>query len=333
MMVRLLQLRHPDAGRRVALVDGSTLRLVNAASVYELAQSALARQDPLTRTVLSSLSGETTSYDAVYSGASEWQILPSFHHPEEPARCLITGTGLTHKASADNRNAMHAGGETNLTDSMKMYQWGIEGGRPPEGQVGTAPEWFYKGCGTNLRAHGEPLIVPAFGEDGGEEAEIAGVYLIDQAGQPRRIGMTMANEFSDHIIERRNYLYLSHSKLRTCSIGPELVLDPYFDSVRGIVEIERDGQRIWSKEIASGDTRMSHSLANIEHHHFKYEAHRRPGDVHIHFFGADAFSFGAGVRLADGDVMSVAFEGFGRALRNPIRFEPREQKLIEAVPI
>src|ERR1700730_16014180 len=134
MMVRLVQLRHPAVGRRVALVDGSTLRLVNAASVYELAQSALNGPDPLTRTVLSNLSGETTPYDAVYAGASEWQILPSFHHPEEPARCLITGTGLTHKASADNRNAMHTGGEAELTDSMKMYRWGLEGGRPDAGQ-------------------------------------------------------------------------------------------------------------------------------------------------------------------------------------------------------
>jgi hypothetical protein len=63
---------------------------------------------------------------------------------------------------------------------------------------------------------------------------------------------------------------------------------------------------------------MCHSLANIEHHHFKYESHRRPGDLHIHFFGADAFSFGDGVRLQDGDVMQVRFAGFGRALRNPL---------------
>ena len=63
---------------------------------------------------------------------------------------------------------------------------------------------------------------------------------------------------------------------------------------------------------------MCHSLSNIEHHHFKFAFHRRPGDLHIHFFGADAFSFGDGVRLEDGDTMQVRFEGFGRALRNPL---------------
>src|SRR5207244_12831064 len=37
--------------------------------------------------------------------------------------------------------------------------------------------------------------------------------------------------------------------------------------------------------------------SNMEHHHFKFDSHKRPGDVHVHFFGADAFSFGEGIRL------------------------------------
>src|SRR5262249_44142073 len=163
----------------------------------------------------------------------------------------------------------------------------------------------YKGCGTILRAHGEALVSPPFAGDGGEEPEIAGVYFIDLEGRPRRIGMSMANEFSDHVTEKQNYLYLAHSKLRPCSLGPELVLDPDFSRVSGMVSIERAGAVVWSHAIASGEEHMSHTLANLEHHHFKYDAHRRPGDVHIHFFGADAFSFGAGIRLQDGDVMVI----------------------------
>ena len=73
---------------------------------------------------------------------------------------------------------------------------------------------------------------------------------------------------------------------------------------------------------------MCHSLSNIEHHHFKFDFHRRPGDLHIHFFGADAFSFGDGTRLEDGDVMKVRFEGFGRALRNPLWRAPFGEKLV-----
>ncbi len=78
---------------------------------------------------------------------------------------------------------------------------------------------------------------------------------------------------------------------------------------------------------------MSHTLANLEHHHFKYDVHRRPGDAHIYFFGADAFSFGAGIRLQHGDVMVVAFEGFGRPLRNPLCVNTTAEELVEVLPI
>src|SRR5690606_11013986 len=190
------------------------------------------------------------------------------------------------------RQAMH-GADGAPTDSMRMYDLGVEGGRPEDGCIGTSPEWFYKGNGTIVRAHGQPLLVPAYAEDGGDEPEIAGVYLIDDEGVPRRLGMANGNEFSDHILERRNYLYLAASKLRMCALGPELVLDPDFSDVHGEVSIEREGKVVWRREIRTGDAAMCHSLENIEHHHFKYEAHRRPGDVHVHYFGADAFSFGA----------------------------------------
>ena len=78
---------------------------------------------------------------------------------------------------------------------------------------------------------------------------------------------------------------------------------------------------------------MCHSLANLEYHHFKYEPHRRVGDVHIHFFGADAFSFGEGFALNDGDVMVVEWKGFGRALRNPIRIEKGREKYIKVTDV
>jgi hypothetical protein len=68
---------------------------------------------------------------------------------------------------------------------------------------------------------------------------------------------------------------------------------------------------------------MCHSLENIEHHHFKFETHRRPGDVHVYYFGACALSFGDGIQLAHQDVMIAGFEGFGRPLRNPLCVEKR----------
>jgi hypothetical protein len=341
----------------------------DSASLYALAREAIETSTPLSEMVRQRATGEALDYDQVYAGtgtgtgagagarASAWRLLPPIDHPAESSRCIVSGTGLTHIGSARDRHKMHddasrstASGPSALagpagaavmtspqteaaapvTDSMRMFEAGLVGGRPGPGAIGVAPEWFHKGTGSMLRAHGEPLDVPPYAEDGGEEAELAGVYIIDPEGRPRRIGLAAGNEFSDHRFERKNYLNLAGSKLRACSLGPELVLAPAFDAaIPGEVWIERAGTRVWWKRIASGEAEMSHSLRNIEHHHFKFEAHRRPGDVHVHFFGAHSLSFGEGMALRDGDVMVVRFDGFGRALRNVVRVDPSPERPVE----
>ena len=329
-MTRLVQIQN-GAARAVALVDEPRLRLlVGAQCVYELVQSAVFGGTPLLKLIGERVTDKDFDYDAIYSGKLDWRLLSPIDHPGEPARCLVSGTGLTHLGSAKNRQAMHSAKEAEMNDSMKMFRWGVEGGRPPLGEIGIAPEWFYKGNGFMLRAHDEPLVLPPYGEDGGEEAEIAGVYVIGDDGQPWRIGMCNGNEFSDHKFEKRNYLNLASSKIRTCSLGPELVVGTMFDSVAGAVVIERNGAVVWSKDIVTGEANMSHSLRNMEHHHFKFDAHRRPGDVHVHYFGACSLSFGEGVALVDGDVMQVRFDGFGRPLRNPLRVDGAPNRLIAA---
>jgi hypothetical protein len=316
--VRLVQLASGGT-RAVALVDEPSLVLLDGvASILQLAQDAIASGTPL-KTFAAAKAGRTRlAYDPIYEGRGEWRLLTPIDHPE-PSRCLVSGTGLTHLGSAADRQQMHEAAEAALTDSMKMFRLGLADGKPAPGAVGAAPEWFYKGPGTILRPHGAPLDVPPFAEDGGEEAEIAGIYVIDGGGTPWRVGMAIGNEFSDHAFEKRNYLNLAGSKLRTCALGPELSIDPGFASVPGQVTIRRLGATVWSKAIVTGEREMSHSLANIEHHHFKFDAHRRPGDVHVHYFGACALSFGAGVRLTDGDVMEATFARFGRPLRNSVR--------------
>ena len=324
-MNRLVQLQKGDK-RCVAVVREPHVRVLqDFESVYALARAALAERSRLIPLIQKHATGEVLDYNAIYEGRSDWLLLSPVDHPEEPARCLVSGTGLTHLGSAKNRNAMHEAKESELTDSMKMFRWGVEGGRPTGGRIGIAPEWFYKGNGTILRAHGEPLVVPAHAEDGGEEGEIAGIYVVGPDGGLYRIGMCNGNEFSDHVFEKKNYLNLAGSKIRTCSLGPELVVDPQFQSVPGRVELLRGGKVYWSKEVRSGETEMCHSLQNIEHHHFKFETHRRPGDVHVHYFGACSLSFGEGIRLEHGDVMKVGFDGFGRALLNPLQVEKQSE--------
>jgi len=336
-MLRLVQIQNQER-RQVALVEEPRLRPIDGFdSLYSLARAAIGKEQSVAALLRRHAVDELLDYDAIYSGQSDWRLLVPLDDPAEAGRTLVSGTGLTHFGSARDRQAMHAKAaaedESNLTDSMKMFRWGVEGGRPEAGKIGVAPEWFYKGNGTILRAHGEPLDVPAFAEDGGEEAEIAGLYVIGSDGAPYRVGMAVGNEFSDHQFEKRNYLNLAGSKVRTCSLGPEVVIDPRFDSIAGEARIERGGAVIWSKAIRTGEAEMCHSLANIEHHHFKFPAHRRPGDVHVHFFGAHSLSFGDGVQLIEGDVMAIRFDGFGRPLRNPIRVAKRTGEPIAAISL
>ncbi|WP_263353801.1 AraD1 family protein [Acidicapsa acidisoli] len=341
-MVHLVQIDN-GLSRRVAMVDEPYLRCLNdVRSIYQLAQSCLQSGERLSDLALALAQGETLDYDAVYTGTSEWRLLAPIDVPEQPSRLTIAGTGLTHLGSAKDRQAMHLANtgrdaeiaekpSAAVTDSMRMFQWGVERGRPAPGEIGIAPEWFYKGNGAMLRGPFEPLTVPAYAEDGGEEAEIAGIYIIGGNGMPYRIGMTIGNEFSDHQFEKRNYLNLAGSKLRICSIGPELVIGADFEVVEGSVQIKRGAETIWSKEIETGEANMCHSLANLEHHHFKFEGHRQPGDVHVHFFGAHSLSFGDGITLRDGDWMEIHFDGFGRALRNPLRTESKDTyRLVQA---
>lgn len=337
MPVSLVQLSN-GALRRVALVEEPNLLcLEGVSSIYELAQHCLQASTPMAAHARRIATGERLSYEEVYNGRSPWRLLVPIDVPGEPSRVLVAGTGLTHLGSARQRQAMHLADqkiepkeEEVLTDSMRLFQWGVEAGRPAESEVGIAPEWFYKGDGSCLRAPFEPLDIPSHAEDGGEEAELAGVYLIALDGTPFRIGIAQGNEFSDHKFEKRNYLNLAGSKLRTCSLGPELIVGADFSDIPGHVRLERNGATLWQHPIVSGETNMCHSLANLEHHHFKFDGHRQPGQVHVHYFGADALSFGDGVVLQEGDIAEVHFEGFGRALRNPIHQAVKSNQPVRA---
>jgi hypothetical protein len=323
--MHLVQIQHRNLGRRIAIVEEPHLVLLDAMkSAYELAVAAIDQGRPMDAVASGLRSRETLDYDALYSGRSDWKFLPAFDHPNDAAHCFVTGTGLTHRASAQNRDKMHqAKSAGELNDSMRMYLSGVDGGRPEKGSLGVQPEWFYKGTGAALRAHGQPLIQPSFADDGGEEPEVAVAYVVDSRGTPWRVGFATGNEFSDHVMEKKNYLYLAHSKLRQCAIGPELSLTLDFKELSGMVAILRNEQEVWTHAIHSGEEHMAHNLDNLEYHHFKYAEHRIPGQAHVHFLGAAAFSFGAQVQLKPGDVMQVAWTSLGRPLCNTLEIEPK----------
>ena len=311
----LSQIHRPEGGVGVVARDGSEAALVkDAASVRDLALEALSSGRSLAETVAAHGLGEAVDLVAM---AEERRLLAPIHHPD-PAHLHLTGTGLTHLGSASTRSAMHAKANADdATDSMKMFRMGLEDGKPAS-LPGVQPEWFYKGNGIHVVAPGAPLVSPAFALDGGEEPEIAGIYIVGEDGLPARVGWALANEFSDHVTERINYLYLAHSKLRPASFGPEILVGDLPQDIRGASRIKRGGQVVWEKPFLSGEANMSHSFANLEHHHFKYSLFCQPGDVHVHMFGTATLSFADGIKPEAGDVFEIEAPAFGLPLRNPL---------------
>lgn len=312
MIRSLIQFTQGGARGVAALTsDGVALRVAGVGATLELAKRAVAE-----RVSLAALAERLAADPVDLAGV---RLLPPIDH-EDDAHLLVSGTGLTHLGSAEGRDKMHRAAQDpdKQTDSMKMFLMGLEGGKPQDGEAGVQPEWFYKGDGQIIADPGEPLAMPSFAEDGGEEPEIAGIYLIDADGQPLRLGYALGNEFSDHVVERGNYLWLAHSKLRAAALGPELLLGELPADVRGWSRILRDGAVVWEKPFLSGEANMSHSLDNLERHHFKYACFRRPGDVHVHFFGTATLSFSDGFRAQEGDIFEIVAEPFALPVRNPL---------------
>jgi hypothetical protein len=316
--MRLMQVQD-KSGRHVVANERQKSWIVNRYhTVYELANAAIARKATLGAMVKSA--GRKAEVDPAALLAAG-KVLPPIDHPD-PAHLIVTGTGLTHLGSAATRDSMHqqaAVKDEALTDSMKMFRLGLEGGKPAPGTMGVQPEWFYKGDGSSVVAPGQPLVSPWFAQDGGEEPEVAGVYVIGKNGTPYRLGHVLLNEFSDHVVERGNYLWLAHSKLRPVSFGPELLLGALPADVRGTSRIRRGKTILFEQSFLTGEANMSHSLANLEAHHFKYDAFRRPGDVHIHTFGTATLSVAAGVTTQPGDVFEISAPDFGLPLVNPMK--------------
>ncbi len=324
--MNLIQFTTRDGARAVALVEnGQALTLNNTQSVYELAQAAIAAGRTLREQADDRGFGAPVDTAEI---AAEGRLLPPIDHPD-PAHLYVTGTGLTHLGSASTRDSMHksagADAEAKLTDSMKMFRMGLEGGKPKPGEKGVQPEWFYKGNGHAVVAPGQAIPSPSFAEDAGEEPEIAGIYIVGPDGQPRRLGFAIANEFSDHVTERVNYLFLAHSKLRACSYGPELLVGDLPADISGTSRITRNGETVWEKPFLSGEDNMSHTIANLEYHHFKYDLFRTPGDIHVHMFGTATLSFADNVRTKEGDVFEISAPAFGLPLHNPIEIQPEHE--------
>ena len=88
----LVQMTHPDEGRRAALVHGNELHLLATyRSVYHFAAVAIETGWKLRDLLSTDLSGIVLDYDQVYALETQWRFLPAFDHASEAGRCLVTG--------------------------------------------------------------------------------------------------------------------------------------------------------------------------------------------------------------------------------------------------
>jgi hypothetical protein len=320
-----------EAGKRGLIVTarGESRLVKGARTTYELAMQAIEAGEPFRKLIASRGVGKPVD---LAKALKERRVLSPIDH-KDPAHLFVTGTGLTHLGSAEGRDKMHkdAADPAKQTDSMRMFKLGLEGGKPRGAAPGVQPEWFYKGDGSTIAPPGGDLPSPDFALDGGEEPEIVGVYVVSPDGAPVRVGFALGNEFSDHVTERQNYLYLAHSKLRPSSFGPELLVGDLPPDVQGMSRIKRGKQTLWEKAFVSGEQNMSHSIANLEAHHFKYDLFRRPGDVHVHFFGTATLSFSDGIKTQKGDIFEIEAEAFGLPLTNRLTVAKAKKGKVKAL--
>src|SRR5580700_6261305 len=127
--MRLVQFAGSDWRVNVGLVvaSGDSLQLVKSGStVYDLAMEAAESGRSLEGVVDQKLTNVLVNYEEIIS---ENRLLAPLTHPD-PAHCLVSGTGLNHLGSALARDAMHTkdGSSSTMTDSMKMFKLGVEGG-------------------------------------------------------------------------------------------------------------------------------------------------------------------------------------------------------------
>ena len=299
--MNVVQFEIPSQGRRVGVVDSD--RVVDVTSgdmdmrfvvdVFTAAQR--------TGRSLTEFLGEATAKDSLRSfsldellatcpGGSQPFLHPPLDHAD-PHRVLVSGTGLTHTGGMKSRDQMHKEAfgrrcQRRLPRRWKNFRqirpgcsrWGLPVGSRHVGQRGAeAGVVLQRERLGACEGPNDSLLIPDFTQDGGEEPEMAGLYIVGEDGQPYRLGFTLGNEWSDHAVERVNYLYLAPSKLRTCAIGPELNTDFAFDTLDLSCSVSRNGETIYrSGPLLSGEENMCHSLANCEDHHFKYAQHRRP---------------------------------------------------------
>jgi hypothetical protein len=304
--------------RAVGIVDASgenVYKIGNAEYLYDLALEAIDLNVKLEHLINKQITQEKFNYEELLKAN---KVLLPFDHVNA-AQSYISGTGLTHINSAIMRTNINNDSQVS-GDALKIYMAGLKNGKPPIGEKGSRPEWFFKGNGSCLKSTGQNLTIPVNAVSAGEEAELVALYITSlNDGTPFRVGFAIGNEFSDHLLEKDNHYYLAQSKLMPCSIGPEIFIGELPKKVMGKIKIIRGKEIFWQDEFNTGEEYMTHAINNIESYMFENEFFRQPGSIHYHFLGADKTSFAESIELIEDDIIEITASPFKKPLMNKIK--------------
>jgi hypothetical protein len=236
---------------------------------------------------------------------------------------------------------------------------------------GAQAKFFQKGNGLILRGHNSTLEVPEYALDGGEEAELFGCYIVGPDRRAHRVGFAQGCDWSDHALENTNDYYFQQSKMRQCSLGPELVIgDVPFDDIEGHCSVWRRSEELEAIErrqgnrnemlsqqqfgrsasmtplydsgpIFTGEKHMLYSLENLEDSFLRQRHLLAPGTVFIHAFGCSGSSWWSGPstgtlqprqwQYQSDDRIEIRFQEMGRTLVNSVVRQPRSSSVVAAV--
>ena len=317
--MRLVQYVDAENRRAVAAETGDGYhRVAGTSSVHALALEAIGAGRGLAGLVTERIGPEPVDLEALEQAG---KLLPPLDHPADPAHMLVTGTGLSHLGSAEGRDKMHRdlAEAATLTDSMRMFKLGLEGGKPGRG----ARTACSRNGSTRATARSWPGRVGHWRarpsrSTAARSRRSSGLYLIGPDGTALA-GRLRARQRVLRPRHREAELSLPRPfQAAGVRIGPELLVGDLPRDLRGTSRIRRGGAVVWEKPFLSGEGNMCHTIENLERHHFKYPVFRRPGDVHAHFFGTSTLSFSDGFKTQPGDVFEIEMAQFGRPLRNAL---------------
>lgn len=294
------------------------IRLFNKPySFLDVVKMALKKEQTLSQYIAENLSNVYLDIVDIASPSFTFKAISHRH----PMSTWVGGTGLTHKNRAVIRKHMENLDAKNesLSDSEKIYMAGVHDGKKQLSQEGARPEWFFKGHAEQIVTSGEPLPIPSHDIGGGEEAELVGVYYVDENKHIHRLGFCLGNEFSDHTLERENHFYISQCKLRAFALSSEIMIGELPTNVQLTSCIYRDEQLLWQAQIATGQDNMIHSYGNIESHVFRHAQFLTPDTLYYHFMGTSHISYVDGVCMQNNDIVKIESDYFMFPLINQIK--------------